>query len=252
MSFGYGVTVCDSVIYDSSGKFEIIVQSRTPTTKKALPKSAVDASEGSSGAPVIKTRQRILIEASRLFSKQGYLGTSTREIADAVGVTQPGLYRHFKSKEDIVVALGEVILDPLIEMGESEKRRGRGSASELASYLSRLFHTVANSDYSSQFFISGNLPDTPKFKSLAEKYDVMETYLASLISRGTKSGEFRQVSGDICQQIIFSTANVLIFPASGNVDERINHILSFTLRGLLVDPSQEEAVLSPLNLQSPT
>ena len=220
------------------------MQSRTAPTKKAPLKSAAAATEGRSATPVIKTRQRILIEASRLFSKQGYLGTSTREIAEAVGVTQPGLYRHFKSKEDIVVALGEVILNPLIEISESEKQRRRGSASELASFLSRLCHTVVNSDYSSQFFISGNLPDTPKFKSLTEKYDILETYLASLISRGIKSGEFRQVSGDICQQIIFSTTNVLIFPSSGNVNDLIDHILSFTLRGLLVNPSQADEVLA--------
>jgi AcrR family transcriptional regulator len=46
-------------------------------------------------------RLQILDEASRLFASQGLHGTTTKEIAKAAGVSEPVLYQHFKSKDDI-------------------------------------------------------------------------------------------------------------------------------------------------------
>ena len=43
----------------------------------------------------------ILDVAEQLFMKQGYQATSTRQITEALGVTQPTIYYHFKKKEDI-------------------------------------------------------------------------------------------------------------------------------------------------------
>src|SRR5262245_25280353 len=51
------------------------------------------------------TRERILNIALQLFSEQGYEGTSLREIAERLGVTKAALYYHFKSKEEILLAL---------------------------------------------------------------------------------------------------------------------------------------------------
>ncbi|MGH2596951.1 MAG: helix-turn-helix domain-containing protein [Actinomycetota bacterium] len=48
----------------------------------------------------MSTRERILHEASELFARQGYHGTTTRQIADAVGVRQPALFHHFDAKSD--------------------------------------------------------------------------------------------------------------------------------------------------------
>jgi AcrR family transcriptional regulator len=52
-----------------------------------------------------ETRERILDVALELFNEQGYEGTSLREIAERLGVTKAALYYHFKSKEEILLAL---------------------------------------------------------------------------------------------------------------------------------------------------
>lgn len=46
-----------------------------------------------------ETRARIEAEALRLFAAKGVAGTSVRDIAQAVGVAEGALYRHFASKE---------------------------------------------------------------------------------------------------------------------------------------------------------
>src|SRR5579863_752491 len=51
-------------------------------------------------------RRRQLIEvAIDLFSKHGFNGTTTREIACAAGVTEAIIFRHFATKQDLYAAI---------------------------------------------------------------------------------------------------------------------------------------------------
>lgn len=45
------------------------------------------------------TRNKILETALRLFSKKGYLGATTKDIAKGAGIAEVTLFRHFPSKE---------------------------------------------------------------------------------------------------------------------------------------------------------
>ena len=47
------------------------------------------------------TKQRILIEAVKLFSSEGYEAVSVDRIAKAVGIKAPSLYKHYKNKREI-------------------------------------------------------------------------------------------------------------------------------------------------------
>ena len=55
--------------------------------------------------PAETRREQLLLAASELFVERGYQGTSTQEIAHAAGLTKGALYFHFRSKEDILLAL---------------------------------------------------------------------------------------------------------------------------------------------------
>src|SRR5690349_14423516 len=60
--------------------------------------------------PRMKSDQRrasIVAEAIRLFSEKGFRGVTTRELAAALGVTEPVLYQHFKNKGDLYNAIIE-------------------------------------------------------------------------------------------------------------------------------------------------
>ena len=52
-------------------------------------------------------RAKILVEATRLFARHGYDGTSLQAIADAVGIKKPSLIHHFASKD----LLRQAVLD---------------------------------------------------------------------------------------------------------------------------------------------
>ena len=76
--------------------------------------------DANSPAPESSPRQRltsaerraaIVKAAVELFSKHGFHGTTTRELAATVGVTEPVLYQHFATKRD----LHSAIVDQMIE-----------------------------------------------------------------------------------------------------------------------------------------
>lgn len=73
-----------------------------------------------SGEPA--TNDKIIDAAIILFSERGYEGTSMKQIARAIGLTESAIYRHFKGKEDLlseIIALTEIaVTQPLPETGE--------------------------------------------------------------------------------------------------------------------------------------
>ena len=55
--------------------------------------------------PGEERRAAIVSAAVRLFAARGFRGATTRELAAAMGVTEPVLYRHFRTKRDLYDAI---------------------------------------------------------------------------------------------------------------------------------------------------
>jgi AcrR family transcriptional regulator len=63
-------------------------------------------------------RRAAIVEAAvRLFAEKGFRGTTTRELAAAVGVTEPVLYQHFATKRELYHA----IIESICEGGEDRR-----------------------------------------------------------------------------------------------------------------------------------
>jgi AcrR family transcriptional regulator len=70
------------------------------------------------------TRERIVTEAMRLFAAQGFRGTTVGEIEEAAGLAPRagGLYKHFRSKEEVLEAgierhVSEIeLIEPALEL----------------------------------------------------------------------------------------------------------------------------------------
>lgn len=52
----------------------------------------------------ISTKKKIIEEARKLFAERGYSAATTAEIARRVGVSEAALYKHFKSKKEMILA----------------------------------------------------------------------------------------------------------------------------------------------------
>jgi AcrR family transcriptional regulator len=70
--------------------------------------AAHDAAKNLAGGgrlPADERRGQIVSVAMRLFSERGFRGTTTKEIAQAAGVSEAIIFRHFATKEDLYTAI---------------------------------------------------------------------------------------------------------------------------------------------------
>jgi AcrR family transcriptional regulator len=63
--------------------------------------------EGGRSASTDQTRERILTAAREVIGRKGKRGATTREIAEVAGVNEATLFRHFGTKESLLVACAQ-------------------------------------------------------------------------------------------------------------------------------------------------
>lgn len=65
------------------------------------------------------TKEKIVDEALTLFATNGFKGTSVKNIADAVGIKDASLYKHFKSKQKILDTIVTTMRQHIEEMSNA-------------------------------------------------------------------------------------------------------------------------------------
>ena len=115
------------------------------------------------------TKERIIDEALTLFSVTGFKGTSVKNIADAVGIKDSSLYKHFKSKREIfdtivakvgekMQALSENVGIPTEEnLEEAVAYYGKLSEKQLQELSKKIFLFYLEDDFMSRFWRMANM-----------------------------------------------------------------------------------------------
>ena len=82
------------------------------------------------------TKQRILDEALTLFSEKGYANVFVGDIADAVGIKAPSLYKHYKSKKAIFDAIIDLMNSRFAEQAKAMNISGNDASVDASIYKS--------------------------------------------------------------------------------------------------------------------
>jgi AcrR family transcriptional regulator len=76
-------------------------------------------------SPAPDTRQRLIDAAIALFIRHSFAGTSLQMIADELGFTKAAIYHHFRTREQLLTAVLEPIIDRLAAVvDDAEHQRG--------------------------------------------------------------------------------------------------------------------------------
>jgi AcrR family transcriptional regulator len=204
----------------------------------AAPRSSTDTTSWS-------TRERILVEASRLFAVRGFAGTSTRDIATAVGIRQPSMYSHFASKQAIAAELLERDLAAAISALEGGRRDGGGPAVELYRYLVWEVGYDLDSPFDLRSLYAAELLDLPELEGARRRHRRYDTLIGSLIRRGMDEGVFvRQDAGFVRRAIDGIVMEAIRSAGEGRRAARDEPELAaaFVVRALLVRPAQLASV----------
>jgi AcrR family transcriptional regulator len=193
----------------------------------------------------LPTRERILCEASSLFARQGYHGTSTREIAAAVGVRQPSLFYHFPSKGAIVQALLASDLDDALPFVLTLARGEGPAAPRLYRYLQHDVAHLASSPYNLSGVYTEEVMGDPDFARWSRKRERLHGAVERIVQAGIASGEFVRVPPPLIREAIAGilVRTLMLYSGRPGAPAALpDEIASFVLRGLLSDPRRLDEV----------
>ena len=88
---------------------------------------------------LLTRREQLVTAAARLFAERGFHGVTVEELGGAVGISGPGFYRHFVSKDAVLAEMLIGISEYLLEQGTEVVNRASSPSKALEGLL--IFHT---------------------------------------------------------------------------------------------------------------
>ena len=178
-----------------------------------------------------KVRKAEIMEAaSSLFHQKGYLHTTTQDIIDAVGISRGLLYYHFKSKEDILFAIVEKHIAPLVASFQSIARDQQLSAKEkVNAFLNSTMiqeSSAKEEDYSLHEAI--HLPEnTYMMDRINHKLShSMTEHFAQIIQQGNQEGVFHVEHPEETAAFLM-TGYTFVINSSSFTSEKIEKAMKF-------------------------
>lgn len=103
-----------------------------------LPLASKDPQPGV-GSAAVQTRARIAAAAFELFAAQGYDGTTVDAIAERAGIARRTFFRHFRSKDDVIFADHDTLLETVRQ--EIIDRSGLTPVAAICAGVRLVFHS---------------------------------------------------------------------------------------------------------------
>ena len=128
-----------------------------------------------------RTAQNILNVSERLFAEKGFRATSLREVASEVGIREPGLYRYFKSKDELYQQVLERALRPLSDTMDDILVSDAGQYSESLPVV--MFDMLSQSPHVA-ILLQQAMAASGDVKSKSEEGAWLDQWLSELIGKG--------------------------------------------------------------------
>ncbi|MDO4473018.1 MAG: TetR/AcrR family transcriptional regulator [Bacillota bacterium] len=188
------------------------------------------------GKQGMTTKERIADEALTLFAAKGFRGTTVKDIADAVGIKDASLYKHFKSKKEI---LNTIVEEAYVHMGNMSDSlgipSGDGSLEDAAEFFrginretiialgKEVFKFYLTDGYMSRFWKLANLEqyNNRDFYELYRRLFTEEgiEYQKNLFAEMIRMGAFREGDPEVMAYNFYSPIFLLLHRYAGSEGE---------------------------------
>jgi AcrR family transcriptional regulator len=152
-----------------------------------MSRARVGRPRATAGSTQLAPRDEILDAAAALFVEHGFAATTTRAIAERIGIRQASLYYHFAGKDDILVELLERTVRPSVEFAQTLRDgAARDAAAALHLLAVRDVETLASAPHNVGTLYL--LPETNRERfdgfrasrrELRDAYGALATYAAT-------------------------------------------------------------------------
>jgi AcrR family transcriptional regulator len=198
--------------------------------------------------PKAERVREILAAARGSFSEHGYQGASISTIARRAGVVEGTIYKHFRSKQDLLFRVIEEFYGPLIHDVETGVRGVRGAANRLRFIIGRHLRAFSADRGLCRLLLREIRPDGELYHSAIA--DLNRRYTRAVLQtlqEGIESGEFRpEIPPAIVRNLVYGAIEHVVwrFVFRGgrlDVDRTADDLTHAVVHGIVAPPPAARA-----------
>ena len=136
------------------------------------------------------TRDALLTAGGELFAERGYDGASMSELTAATGLAAGGLYHYIEGKDDLLIAICDELLEPLLAQAREIVATEAAPVSQLRELVTAwVAHVVAHRHHMLVFTQERQaIERQPRWRHVRAQRKAFEKVLDDLLSRGEADG----------------------------------------------------------------
>ncbi len=157
-------------------------------------------------------REEILQAAARVFARKGYEKATTREIAEEADIAEGTIYNYFDSKEQLVLALAEVVRQEIIAL-IPESPAGADVRLEVGSAVERVLAVIAEHAMVIRGLVTALWDRGPSFQGflIPGAHDWIKR-VASYLEQRMASGEICSCDAETVARMVMGMVVYLVMP----------------------------------------
>lgn len=179
-----------------------------------------------------QTIKKILDTSLRLFSEKGYEQTTIQDIVHDLGMSKGAIYHHFKSKEEILLALGNHYYNDHAMFGNIKERDDLTGLEKIREIF---VLQLSNQSKADMDVLTINIWKDPKFFMMDMKNNLTENPLAimGMLEEGMADGSIRKQDAKCLAQVVLMLVNYWVLsPITGfspeDLKTKIHYLRFFT------------------------
>jgi TetR/AcrR family transcriptional regulator, cholesterol catabolism regulator len=140
-----------------------------------------------------RRQAQVVLDAARVFAGQGYDQTSVPQLADELGLAAGSLYHYFGSKEQLLIAICDQLMDPLLDEARAIAASDDDAATQLQA-LVRLWvaHVIERRNHMLVFQQERHVIDHgDQWRQVRERRKEFERLVESVLQRVHEDGHAR-------------------------------------------------------------
>jgi AcrR family transcriptional regulator len=186
------------------------------------------------------SQKRVLDAAAKVFSENGYAGTTMRAIADKADLKAASIYYHYKSKNDMLTAMLDQGMNSVIE-SVSQRLEGLPEGTSGLERIQTAIHahlssTIENGDYTlATRRVFGQVPEDIRLKHMRLRNSYGKMW-QEILSNAMEQGELRpDINLTLARLFVLGALNWAVEwfnPGGQTIDEVSDEFTSIVVNGI--------------------
>jgi AcrR family transcriptional regulator len=156
-----------------------------------------------------RRRQQVITAAAGVFAQRGIHATSLQDLTEATGLTAGGLYHYIGSKDKLLVAICDQLMEPLLKQARAIVATSAPADRTLRDIVRAwTAHIERNRDHMLVFHQERHVLERgPQWRAVRRQRKTFEELLAVVLERGEREGTLHFTDRDLALRALLGMVN---------------------------------------------